>query len=54
MLWKEAEKSMDELQSDLLNSFEPQTNTKTEQTQSSQENALWQLVEGKLELEECF
>ena len=54
MLWKEAEKVMGKNQDDLSNSCEQQTTTKIEETQTSQESALWQLAEGQLELEECF
>ena len=54
LLWKEAEKVMAKNQDDLSNSREQQTTNKIEEAQSSQENALWQLVEGKLELEDCF
>jgi len=55
ILWGEAEKAMGvKNKDDLSNSFEKQTTTKIEQTQSSQEGALWRLVEGQLEFEECF
>lgn len=53
-LWNEAEKVMADNQDNISNSFEKQTPTRNDQTQSNQENSLWQLVEGKLELEECF
>ena len=43
-----------EKKDDLSNSFEKQTTTKIQQTQSGQEGALWRLVEGQLEFEECF
>ena len=51
-LWNEAEEVMGENEDNLSNSFEKQT--KIEQSQNNQENALWHLVEGQLELEECF
>lgn len=51
-LWNEAETVMGGSNDSVLNSSDKQTNF--EQTQSSQESALWHLVEGKLELEECF
>ncbi|XP_065057847.1 MAP7 domain-containing protein 2-like [Rhopilema esculentum] len=53
-LWNDAENIMAENQENLINSLDKNNSSKSEQDQSNEENRLWQLVEGQLELEECF